>query len=164
MLRILFLILILQSYSCRILSGKIDPRQLELIDIDYHCGLHNDYHFDDETLEETYPDLGLVIAHADKLKLTRQQIQKILKLADTCYKLCTIDKEKIQLKQQVNKAMIKNKPGMKKALIAIKEVELLKTKWLTDHSKRYKQGLRILSKDQLNAWLLIASNYRVLPR
>ncbi|MBV6494168.1 MAG: hypothetical protein LDLANPLL_02194 [Turneriella sp.] len=136
------------------------------VDTPLRCGIFKSYYFVRDVKEEIYPDLALVLANANRLVLTLAQRQKLEGAARHCSDLCAIEKDDLRHMQEAIKAKLKlNEIHGDLSLLAkdVRAFEKAKSVWLTHHSERYYDGLKILTSGQRALWAPAEDFLKKLP-
>ena len=160
--RSIFLVFILLSGSaCRVLSGKnsllINEKSA------FRCGIFFDPHFENEKVEQVYPDLGLVLANADNIGLDDTTFDRLEGHAKNCYAICNFQKRIIYEKVNEAKRLSINKKSLQQVVPLLQEVDNMKLKWLKGHQERYTTGLKELNIFQLKDWLFLEQFVKPFP-
>ncbi|MCX7633038.1 MAG: hypothetical protein N2Z22_06885 [Turneriella sp.] len=130
------------------------------------CGIFRSYYFVREVQEEVYPDLGLVLANARRLRLRADQIKVLTERARECTELCTVKKDQLRLMQEeIKQKLALNEIQGNLSLLAkeVRAFEAAKREWLNGHAQRYRRGLELLDAGQRAEWLVAENALKPLP-
>lgn len=163
---LLFFILIIFAYSCHLLYREIEPDLNE--NHPYRCGIyHSEIYAEKKDIEkEIYPDLGILLANAKTLQLSREKYQKITVMAKECHEICSLQKAQIHYKEMELKKLIvqyKTKNNLDLLSKKLNEIYKLKILWLKGHRKRYEKGVQLLNPEELKTWIYIESFLKPFP-
>ncbi|MCB1201512.1 MAG: hypothetical protein KDK41_12765 [Leptospiraceae bacterium] len=135
-------------------------------DLPYRSGLLENHLFAGKPKVLAYPDLGLVLANSQILRLTKNQEVDIREKAAFCENQTAsikkaIKEREMELKGKVASAQLKG--DLSELAPQLNQIESIRSQWLLDHTKCYKEGLQLLSFAQLAEWLPIENLMRPLP-
>ncbi|MDH5718052.1 MAG: hypothetical protein OEZ22_10485 [Spirochaetia bacterium] len=133
----------------------------------YRCGIYHSFIYANTVEQEVYPDLGMVLEHKKELNLNAEEENKILQKSRDCFEKCTIKKELLRLKEEEIKSQIiktNKKDNIQKITKIINSIQQEKLIWLKEHQKRYLEGLKLLSPEQLEKWIIIEKTARAFPK
>lgn len=130
------------------------------------CGIFKSYYFVRDVKEEIYPDLGIVLANANRLKMSTDQHADISGRARTCTELCEVRKDNLRIMQEeIKRKLALNEIRGNLNLLAkeVREFEAAKKEWLKEHAARYREGVSRLSEDQRALWVTAEKSLKPLP-
>ncbi len=161
-------VLLFVSAAALLVSCRFDRRE----DFDFspsqplRCGIFKSYYFVRDIQEEVYPDLGLLLANASRLRLTKAQKEKIESAARHCTELCELQKDHLkQMQEEIKSALALNEIHGDLTLLAkeVQAFEKAKAEWLSGHAARYRAGLKLLTPLELHAWQTAERELKALP-
>lgn len=156
------------SAAALLMNCRFDRRE----DFDFspsqplRCGIFKSYYFVRDIQEEVYPDLGLVLANASRLRLTNIQKEKIENAARHCTELCELQKDHLkQMQEEIKAALALNEIHGDLTLLAkeVRAFEKAKGEWLRGHAARYRDGLKLLTPIESREWQTAEQQLKALP-
>jgi len=161
-------IVIIVFMHCLLISCKLNQKEEWNLDVKepYRCGIYKSYYFVREVQQKVYPDLGLLIANAPKLRLTDSQLLALRENARQCAELCEIEKDQLRLMQEKIKeklALNEVKGDLRKLAHDVSGYNTAFEHWLKGHTARYRTGKMGLAADAQPLIAQIESHLTPLP-
>lgn len=135
-------------------------------DVPLRCGIFKSYYFVREVKEEVYPDLGLVYANRKRLALEDGEATRLHDAARHCTEICEVKKDQLRVMQEAIKAklaMNEIKGDLRLLAKEVREFEAAKAAWLAEHTRRYREGLAVLTEGQRALWVPAERYLKPLP-
>jgi len=132
----------------------------------FRCGKYHSVIFINTVEEEVYPDLGMILEYKKEINLSKETEKLLEEKAIDCFGRCAAEKELIRLRQEDLKSKMllnKEKKGLEILSIELKEINQMKKRWLKKHKTRYDEGVKLLSPEEFEKWLLYEKTARGFP-
>lgn len=152
-----------------LLACRLERREDFIFSIDQpmRCGIFKSYFFVREVREEIYPDLGMVVANAEKLGVSGKDRESLADRARQCTELCEVKKDNLRLMQEEIKrklALNEIRGDLSRVQRDVREFEDAKKFWLADHARRYRAALGTLNEAVRAKWNAASVKFLPLPK
>lgn len=140
--------------------------------VPHRSGLLENHLFTGKPTLRAYPDLGLVLANAQILKLHNVQLLRLKRRAVYCQEKTEplkkeIKRAELDLKGKLALSKLQDSPlkngKLAKVAPELNEIEKMRENWLRIHEQCYRSGLSILTFSQRMEWLPIENLMLPLP-